>query len=264
VAVELHGAVPAGSEGGQGDEGEAPVSYRLWRHDGLLSSTAVAERVRWQLDGWQPHTLSTEGEEEGGISLLRLIPDQLVPARGVQPGLWGTDETPDRIARAAERLQAMFGHRAVTLPARRGGRTPADQIVRTAFGDLPPTATATGTATGTAKDADDAPWPARLPDPAPNGVPAEPRPVTVTDRSGDPVRVSGRTEISAPPAVLVPGPGAEPLEIVGWAGPWPLSERWWDPDHARRKARFQAVTEDGRAWLLCVQDGSWQAEAVYE
>ena len=26
---------------------------RLWRHDGLLSEFAVAERVRWQLDGWQ-------------------------------------------------------------------------------------------------------------------------------------------------------------------------------------------------------------------
>ncbi len=26
---------------------------RLWRHDGLLSALAVAERVRWQLAGWQ-------------------------------------------------------------------------------------------------------------------------------------------------------------------------------------------------------------------
>src|SRR5262249_57696580 len=27
---------------------------RLWRHDGLLSALAVAERVRWQLAAWQP------------------------------------------------------------------------------------------------------------------------------------------------------------------------------------------------------------------
>ena len=27
-------------------------SSRLWRHDGLLSAAAVANRVRWQLDGW--------------------------------------------------------------------------------------------------------------------------------------------------------------------------------------------------------------------
>ena len=28
-------------------------SARLWRHDGLLSEAAVADRVRWQLDGWR-------------------------------------------------------------------------------------------------------------------------------------------------------------------------------------------------------------------
>ena len=30
-------------------------NIRLWRHDGLLSGLAVAERVRWQLDTWQNH-----------------------------------------------------------------------------------------------------------------------------------------------------------------------------------------------------------------
>ena len=28
-------------------------SRRLWRHDGLLSAAGVADRVRWQLDGWR-------------------------------------------------------------------------------------------------------------------------------------------------------------------------------------------------------------------
>ena len=31
-------------------------SRRLWRHDGLLSAAAVADRVRWQLDGWRVST----------------------------------------------------------------------------------------------------------------------------------------------------------------------------------------------------------------
>src|SRR5262249_22824883 len=56
-------------------------SVRLWRHDGLLSELAVAERVRWQLDGWRPLG-DRAGEatevQDGGISLLRLVPDQLV------------------------------------------------------------------------------------------------------------------------------------------------------------------------------------------
>ncbi len=34
---------------------------RLWRHDGLLSALAVAERVRWQLAGWRAAQLAGEG-----------------------------------------------------------------------------------------------------------------------------------------------------------------------------------------------------------
>ncbi|EEP70909.1 UMUC domain-containing protein DNA-repair protein, partial [Micromonospora sp. ATCC 39149] len=26
--------------------------HRVWRHDGLLTAAAIADRVRWQLDGW--------------------------------------------------------------------------------------------------------------------------------------------------------------------------------------------------------------------
>ena len=66
-------------------------SSRRWRHDGLLSATAVAERVRWQLDGWQP---AAPGDENtpGGIIALRLAPDLVVRAAGQQLALWG--ETP--------------------------------------------------------------------------------------------------------------------------------------------------------------------------
>ncbi|WP_370370824.1 DNA polymerase Y family protein [Catenulispora sp. GP43] len=270
VAVEIHGAAGPGAE--------PEVSYRLWRHEGLLSSTAVAERVRWQLSGWQTvlqagnQTSDTaagsmeagaaaatgvQAEAEAphadrGITRLRLIPDHLVPARGVQPGLWGADEAPDRIARAAERLQAMYGPNAVTLPADAGGRGPADQGVRTPYGDLPP------------QTPEPAPWPAALPAPAPADVPRAPRPAEVVDAAGRAVGVSGRLRISAGPAQLVLPETGERLRILSWAGPWPLAERWWEPGRAVRRARFQAVTDDGRAWLLGVQDGRWSVEAVYD
>src|SRR5262245_37690253 len=45
---------------------------RLWRHDGLLSALAVAERVRWQLAGWQPGPAPPGPASPGGITLLRL------------------------------------------------------------------------------------------------------------------------------------------------------------------------------------------------
>jgi protein ImuB len=260
VAVEIHGVAGAAGAGA-----EPEVSYRLWRHEGLLSSTAVAERVRWQLSGWQTklqgidkaeaeaaHTRVETATADQGITGLRLIPDQLVPARGVQPGLWGADEAPDRVARAAERLQAMYGPSAVTVLADRGGRGPLDQGVRTPYGDLPP------------EPAEPAPWPAALPAPAPADVPRRPRPAAVTDRFGAPVGVSGRLWVSAPPAELTVPETGERLRILSWAGPWPLAERWWESAAAVRRARFQAVTDDGRAWLLSVRDGGWFVEAVYD
>lgn len=251
VAVEIHGTAGPGAE--------PEVSYRLWRHEGLLSGTAVAERVRWQLSGWQA---KLQGDSQNtdiadqGITRLRLIPDHLVPARGVQPGLWGADEAPDRIARAAERLQAMYGPNGVTLPFDAGGRSPADQGVRAPYGDLPPI-------NGKA-EAEPAPWPAALPAPAPSDVPREPRPAEVTDRDGAPVGVSGRLRVSAAPALLTLPETRERLRILSWTGPWPLAERWWEPGAAVRQARFQAVTDDARAWLLTVRDGRWYVEAVYD
>jgi protein ImuB len=225
---------------------------RLWRHDGLLSELAVAERVRWQLDGWAGAGGADPAIERGGIVLLRLVPDQLVHDRGRQLGLWGDALVSDRVARAAVRVQAMLGHGAVRQPALAGGRSPAEQALLVPFGEAQaPVRLA------------DRPWPGKIPAPAPATVYPEPRPVTVTDSSGGPVTVNGRGEVSAIPARLFAGdePG---LAITAWTGPWPVSERWWDPEHACRKARFQLVTADGGAWLAVVMGGRWLIEAAYD
>ena len=68
---------------------------------------------------------------------------------------------------------------------------------------------------------------------------------------------------SRPRQAWLAADGVPPLRITGWAGPWPLSERWWDPAAARRRARFQLLTGDGRAWLAAVQDSRWLIEARY-
>jgi len=220
---------------------------RLWRHDGLLSALAVAERVRWQLAGWRPGPASP-----GGITLLRLVPDQVVRAHGRQLGLWGDAVVSDRVARAALRVQAMLGHGAVTRPVPAGGRGPAEQATLVPFGD--------------ARDPErppDRPWPGRIPAPVPATVCRDPRPAGVTDDTGAPVTVTGRAQISAPPARMSVD-GGPWLAITAWAGPWPIAERWWRPQAARRRARFQLVTEDGAAWLAAVQDGRWQIEARYD
>jgi protein ImuB len=236
---------------------------RWWRHDGLLSALAVAERVRWQLAGWQARQADQgeggagrdqyqDGIQAGGITELRLIPDQLVRDGGRQLGLWGDAVVSDRVARAALRVQAMLGHGAVTRPVLAGGRGPAEQVTLVPFGDaqdpaLPP----------------DRPWPGRIPTPGPATVCQDPLPAQITDGSGAPVTVTGRAQVSAPPA-QVSIDGGPWLVVTAWAGPWPVAERWWRPRLARRRARFQLVTGDGAAWLAVVQDGRWLIEAKYD
>ena len=265
---------------------------RWWRHDGLLSALAVAERVRWQLDSWrtgrdageqsrgeqsrgeqsrgeqsrgeqsrgeQSRGEQSRGEQSrgetalvGGIIRLRLVPDQLVRDEGCQLGLWGDAVISDRVVRAATRVQAMLGQAAVLRPVLAGGRDPAEQVTLVPFGDSGIPLLPAGR-----------PWPGRIPAPAPATVYPVPRPARVADDSGGPVTVTGRAMVSAPPARLS-ADGGPWLTIDSWAGPWPVSERWWTSASARRRARFQLVTGDGSAWLAAVRDGGWVIEARYD
>jgi len=255
---------------------------RLWRHDGLLSALAVAERVRWQLAAGPPAppgpspvpapaTASGPAAARapapreaggqaadgypGGITLLRLAPDQLVRDQGRQLGLWGDAVVTDRVARAAVRVQAMLGHDAVTRPVLAGGRSPDEQVTLVPYGGGHDRMRPPGRAGG--------PWPGRIPPPSPATVYPAPLPARITDDSGATVAVSGRGVVSAPPARMS-ADGAPWLAVTAWAGPWPVTERWWHPHAARRRARSQLVTEDGTAWLVAVRGGSWLIEARYD
>ncbi len=229
--------------------GQAEQLSRTWRHDGALAATDVADRVRWQLEGW----LTSARRPTAGIIRLRLVPDGLVEYAGLQLGLWGEmGEDRDRAYRSVIRVQGLLGPRAVVTAVLGGGRSPADRVRFVPWGDerspaRPP----------------DPPWPGRLPVPSPAVVPDKPTPVAVYAADGTPVGVTGRHVITAAPAVVVTG-GAEPVEVLGWAGPWPVEERWWVPGQARRLARVQVRLADGRALLLSVESGRWWVEASYD
>src|SRR5262249_54547718 len=94
---------------------------RLWRHDGSLAAGAMAERVRWQLDGW-----ITTGTTTAGLTLLRLAADEVAPDDGRQLGFWGGEAVADeRAGRALARLQGMLGPEAVVTAVVGGGPDPA-------------------------------------------------------------------------------------------------------------------------------------------
>lgn len=229
---------------------------RLWRHEGALSAAAIAERVRWQLDGWW----HSPRRPTGGISLLRLVPDEVEAETGHQLGFWGGRTLADgRAARALARIQGLLGPEAVRRPERRGGRSPIEAVVAVPVGMVDPDDHRAGPAASRV----DAPWPGRLPAPSPALVHQPPLAANVLDGSGRPVTVDGRGQASAAPAwVEIANRAAR--AVTAWAGPWPLDERWWDAADRRRRARFQVVTDAGTAHLLVLERGQWSVEATYD
>lgn len=289
---------------------------RVWRHEPsarpvsrrgpastdprALQAVVMAERVRWQLDGWLAGAAASR--PTGGIARLALVPDEVVPARGRQLGFWGEEtEAGRRAARALARLQGLLGPEAVRKVSLRGGRGPADRVVSVAEGELPPAGgkptTAGGSTAGGGSAARGGPTagggsaarggptagggsagggrpsaaaagsgpariPGRIPDPSPGIVHPVPPAAEVQDDRGRPVTVSGRGLLSAPPSRLrVAGGPFTP--IAAWAGPWPVDERWWDPRAHRRLARLQVTTGAGIAYLLRLAGGRWSIEATY-
>ncbi|MFB9239595.1 DNA polymerase Y family protein [Plantactinospora siamensis] len=235
--------------------------HRTWRHDGLLTAGAIADRVRWQLDGWLSGTNRRPGaggplpaaRPTSGIIRLRLIPDGVLAHLGQQPGLWGeAGEERDRAHRALHRVQGILGPEAVVTAVLGGGRSPADRANLVPWGDERVPARPAGQ-----------PWPGRLPPPAPAVVLPAPLDAAVLDGTGEPVGVSARLRLTAAPDRLVVGTAA-PVSITGWAGPWPVDERWWAPAEASRRARFQVSLADGTALLLSLAGGRWLVEAIYD
>ncbi|MBR7831370.1 DNA polymerase Y family protein [Actinospica sp. MGRD01-02] len=226
------------------------VSYRLWRHadatGGRLSSAGLAQRAAWQLDGWRTREAYPVPDP---VALLRLVPDQLVLDTGIQQVLWGAEEVPDRVARAAERVQALLGHESVARLRIVGGRSPAEMIARVPWGEEPDA------------EHDSAPWPGAVLRPAPSTVPVEPIPADLLDARQVPVEVSGRARLSAPPAWVVLE-GRE-IGVSGYAGPWGY-ERSWDPAGRLRRARMQCRLADGRVLLLVLEASAWRVEAIHQ
>ncbi len=232
---------------------------RCWRHDGALTPATLAERVRWQLDGW----IAT-GDTTAGLTMLALVPDEVVTADGRQLGFWGGDQVArDRADRALARVQGMLGFDAVVTAVEQGGRTPAERVRWVPWGELrePERPLACGREV--------AAWPGVLPPPSPARVFDPPLPAELVDRSGASVRVSGRGEQAGVPARLrcrvLPSGGGP---VRAWAGPWAHDVRWWDPRAHRRCARWQVVVDAGDAGdvacVVVVEAGHAAVEAIYD
>ncbi|RRO12854.1 DNA polymerase Y family protein [Saccharopolyspora rhizosphaerae] len=250
--------------------------HRTWRCAEPLTPAATADRVRWQLDGWLNGR--TRGDRPtAGLDELSLRPEEVVGAGGLQLDLLSsaTGEAAARAGRAFARVQGMLGPEAVLTGVLGGGRDPRDQVRFVPWGDERRSALPA-----------DPPWPGRIPAPSPTVVPGDPWPVRVLDESGEPVWITARTGLSAAPHRVEVG-GGRSRAVAGWAGPWPLAERWWvdllagGPGQTapeaqappRAQVRLQVVlgaddsaeegADDEVALLLVHERGDWWVQGAY-
>ncbi len=217
------------------------VAWRRWVHPRWFAAVDVVDRVRWQLQG---------SRLQGPVSRVRLVPEVVEPVGDHAEALFGP-RPDEKVERGLARVQGMLGPDGVLAVQVQGGRTPAERRAFTPWGER------------ARPERDPArPWPGAVPAPAPALVYATPRPAELVDAGERRVAVDGRGGVSAAPhRVRIE---QDWHRVESWAGPWPVDERWWDGDAARRAARFQVVGDDGRAWLLTLQHGDWWVEASYD
>ncbi len=280
--------VEVGTESGR-------VHEREWLHPRWFTAADLVDRVRWQLQG----TSTATSEVTSAVTRVRLIPERVDPVGAHADGLWGGGPD-EQIHRTMSRVQSMLGHGAVATVVLGGGRSPAERQTLVPWGDppvparpgelpwpgsLPAPAPATvypeprpalvlaadGRPVGvTARGVLTADPAIFAPAPDPTNDPADdPDAPEVADGTGGPGGTSspvGHNALASPSGpVSHTGSVAAGLQpVVAWAGPWPVEERWWNPESTRRLARFQLVGADGNAWLLLVEDGRWWTEARYD
>ncbi|MEP9385115.1 DNA polymerase Y family protein [Nocardioides sp. KR10-350] len=228
------------------EAGDGPASVRRWLHPRWFGAVDLIDRLHWQLVG----TLRA-GDIRSAVTRVRFVPEVVVPESVHADGLWGGTDA--RVERGIARVQGMLGHEAVVAPVLQGGRSPGDRQAYVPWGDRP-----TGLRDRTL------PWPGSIPPPAPARVFGDPWPAAVLDGGGRPVVVLPRGGVSGEPARFRPGEREGWQPVAAWAGPWPVTELWWEPGGGRRVARFQLVGVDGRAWLVTYDSDHWITEAAYD
>ncbi|MFI5590852.1 DNA polymerase Y family protein [Amycolatopsis sp. NPDC051758] len=232
---------------------------RVWRCAEPLTPAGVADRVRWQFEGWL--RAAPGARPTSGVVRLRLEPEEIVEGRSLQLDLWQSgrsEEDDERAARAFVRVQGLLGPEGVLTPLLDGGRDPAGRIRLVPWGDPRDRTTPA-----------DATWPGRLPAPSPATVLDRPVPAQVFDAEGRAVGITARAQVSGTPRRLSIAGGVR-REIVGWAGPWPLAgdRRRPGPQRARLQLVLAGEGDEPPEAVLVHCAGTenplWTVEGVYD
>ena len=270
---------------------EAETEYgellsRSWRHDDGFQPAALAERVRWQLDGWLQASnpcsqlldsqllgddarayqdIAVMGESGldgtvGALTRLRLEPEEVIAIPARQLGFFGGDPGAAMKAdRVLSRVQGMLGYEAVGTLVQQGGRTPHEQIAFVPWGEPRAGVRPLG------MNGEIAAWPGAVPGPYPARVFSPGIVARLADRDGAMVRVSVRGEAVTEPHQLqcevLPGGGGM---IATYEGPWPSDVRWWDGSQHQRCVRWRIVMASGVTALISTRAHAVTIDALYD
>jgi protein ImuB len=243
LANRLHSSPdPLSRSPAPGRSGPAGARSRAPADPPARMAAVMAERVRWQLDGW---LTGRGGHPPGALTHLTLVPDEVVPDQGRQLGFWGGESEPTRrAARALARVQGLLGPEAVQTARLHGGRDPATRVTLTSGGDarLPPWPSPANRSTGPEVrelPARSTPVPVLPPDPARPGPPGPAGPGRIRPAPG-PAGRPGRGLPELPGAVPWPGQVPAPAPAIVYAEPLPAEVV---------DAAGATVTVDGRGLL---------------
>ena len=253
-------------------------SERLWYRSQGLTTSAIIENAKWQLEAWlssqissdfsgshESHALENHALESYGLVRVQLIADEVRTDTARQLRLWGgSTQTDETATQAICRLSELLGSSAVQVAKWQGGRDLLDsyELVSATHAQTINSASS-GDQMTTQK------WRGALPNPSPSVVYAEPIQVQINDQSGKLLSVNARHELSALPVVVIIG--STHYKVNSWAGPWPVEERWWDLARSRRLVRLQLVCEkitaDNASQILAMlailEHGEWTVSAIY-
>lgn len=217
---------------------------RVWHTKEALTEAGMADRVRWQLDGW----LTTGGA--GAIVSLLLEPLELA-APDMVGQLWSSGATGEGARRVIERVQSQLGMDAVLQPVAASGRGVAERVTFVPYGEV----------AAETPDVFVGAIPAPLPALLSSGIDHPTSQVQLLDGTGSAVVLNAEILLSGQPYELVWQ--KRRYRICAWAGPWPVDEGWWTAQPARL-ARMQVLAEGKQqGWLLVWHRRRWSIEAFY-
>lgn len=232
-------------------------SKRDWGVKDGFSPQLLLERIRWQLEAWSSDSRLAP---TAGVKIIELQPERLISSSKTQLDLQGSDKSSlTKVSQALSRVDSIVGERA-SFAKIKGARTPMGSV------EMIPWQLHLFDFTDSAKKGgkEMSPWPGKLPGPSPALCFDSRVEVSLLSKEGSTVELTSDVFFTVEPCWLeLHGPGRR-VKIVGWSTPWPISERWWDPDVSTKLARVQVLTEELGALLIKTEGGRWFLEGSYD